>query len=219
MTASQSTAATAAEGIPITDSPTTSISVSNLEAILKQVLSNSNNPSPTALSVTSGTSSWFFDSACCNHMTSDLNAFSSKASASHIPDIHTADGSHMHVSHIGQVSTSNVTLSNTYLIPKLTFNLISVGQLCDLGLNVTFSSTGCCVQDPRTGQILGTGRKVGRLFELTSLHVASSPTSPFQSAASTSSNSSLSLWHDPDEIVRGLFLLVSQGFWIRVHEL
>uniref|UniRef100_A0A5B6YVA5 GAG-pre-integrase domain-containing protein n=1 Tax=Davidia involucrata TaxID=16924 RepID=A0A5B6YVA5_DAVIN len=50
-------------------------------------------------------------------------------------------------------------------------------------------------QDPQTGKILGTGRRVGRLFELTSLHVAPPPISLVQSAASTSSSSSLHLWH------------------------
>lgn len=77
----------------------------------KQVLSNSGTHHSTALSVTSGTSSWFFDSACCNHMTSDSTAFSSMSSNSHIPSIHTADGSHMPVSHVGHVSTSNLSLS------------------------------------------------------------------------------------------------------------
>ena len=43
----------------------------------------------------------------------------------------------------------------------MTINLISVGQLCDLGLNVVFSSSGCYVQDPQTTQVIGIGRKVG----------------------------------------------------------
>lgn len=41
-----------------------SISMHDLESILKQVSSHSGTPSPTALSVTSCISSWFFDSAC-----------------------------------------------------------------------------------------------------------------------------------------------------------
>ncbi|GKU97215.1 hypothetical protein SLEP1_g10385 [Rubroshorea leprosula] len=61
--------------------------------------------------------------------------------------------------HIGNVSTKSLTLPNALLVPKLSYNLLSVGQLCDLGLEVTFSAHGCRVQDPRTGQLLGTGRK------------------------------------------------------------
>ncbi|KAL0358176.1 UNVERIFIED_CONTAM: hypothetical protein Scaly_1503300 [Sesamum calycinum] len=43
------------------------------------------------------------------------------------------------------------------------------GQLSELGVSVLFSSHGCFVQDSQTREILGTGRKVGRLFELNSL--------------------------------------------------
>ena len=57
----------------------------------------------------------------------------------------------MLVNHIGYVFVSNLSLSNTFLIPKLTLNLLSVGQLCELGLNVIFTSSGCRVQDPKTG--------------------------------------------------------------------
>jgi len=54
-------------------------------------------------------------------------------------------------------------------------NLLSVNQLCELGFGVYFSDRGCVVQDPLTRQIIGTGRKVGRLFELVSLKVPSQP--------------------------------------------
>ena len=78
-------------------------------------------------------------------------------------------------------------------MPALTLNLISISQLCEHGLTVTFSLTGCLVQDPRTGHTLGIGRKHGRLYELIHLHVPASsqitaptttttapPLSPFQ---------------------------------------
>jgi hypothetical protein len=169
--------------------------MTDVEAIIQQVLAKSGTSHSTALSVTPGTSSWFFDSACCNHMTSDPTIFSSISSTSHTPTIHTADGSQMPVTHIGHVSTSHISLPETYLIPALTLNLISVGQLCELGLTITFSSSGCQVQDPQTGQILGIGRKNGRLFELINLRLPSHLTSLARSAASTSSTTAFSLWH------------------------
>lgn len=195
-TASHTVIATAERPSNIPSSPDPTVpSVSDIEVIVKQILLNFDTPHSTALSVTSSTSSWFLDSTCCNHMTSDSIAFSSISSSSHIPSIHTANGSHMRVSHVGQVSTSHMSLSNTYYIPALTLNLISVGQLCELGLNVIFSSTGCQVQDPQTGQTLGIGRKTGRLFELINLHLPSRLTSPVQLAASVSTTPSMSLWH------------------------
>ncbi|GKV19336.1 hypothetical protein SLEP1_g29614 [Rubroshorea leprosula] len=87
------------------------------------------------------------------------------------PDIYSAVGSLMNVSHIGNVSTKSLTLPNALLVPKLSYNLLSGSQLCDLGLEVTCSAHGCRVQDPWTRQLLGTGRKVGHLFELNYLHI------------------------------------------------
>ncbi|KAG5563493.1 hypothetical protein RHGRI_006054 [Rhododendron griersonianum] len=121
------------------------------------LLSKSGMHTSTVLSTASGTSSWYFDSACCNHMTSDPNIFSTKSTDSRTPAIHIADGSKMHVTHVGHVSTPNMSLSDVYLVPNLALNLISIGQLCELSLTITFSSNGCQVQDPRTRQTLGIG--------------------------------------------------------------
>ncbi|KAF7123624.1 hypothetical protein RHSIM_Rhsim12G0169100 [Rhododendron simsii] len=135
--------------------PSSRFTKSELQYIFADILSkcgilSESGKNSTSLSAATGTSSWFFDSACCNHMTSDSTIFSSKSHATHTPAIQTADGSHMHASHVGHISTFTISLSDTYLIPKLTLNLISVGQLCELGLTVIFSATGCHVQDPRT---------------------------------------------------------------------
>uniref|UniRef100_A0A2N9HQD7 Integrase catalytic domain-containing protein n=1 Tax=Fagus sylvatica TaxID=28930 RepID=A0A2N9HQD7_FAGSY len=116
------------------------------------------------------------DSACCNHMT-DNPHLTSAHTPPVLPTITTADGSAMTVSHVGSISTPNLSVSDVFCVPKLHLNLLSVGQLTELGLNLFFSSRGCLVQDSRTGQIVGTARKVGRLFELTSLHFPSSSVS------------------------------------------
>ncbi|GLU14187.1 hypothetical protein SLE2022_307710 [Rubroshorea leprosula] len=141
----------------------------NLES-LKQVILNLFN-ALTALSTAPGTKPWYFDSSCCNHMSSITAHFSSMSPNNSFPDNYSADGSPMNVSHIGNISTTSLTLPNALLVPKLSYNLLSVGQLCDLGFEVTFSAHGCHVQDPQTRQLLGTGRKVGRLFELNYLHI------------------------------------------------
>ena len=76
-------------------------------------------------------------------MTSDPDIFSSKSSATHILNIHTANGSHMCGSHIGQVSISNVSLPDIFHTHALILNLIFIGQLYELGLIVIFSGFGC----------------------------------------------------------------------------
>ena len=77
----------------------------------------------------------------------------------------------MQVSHLGNVFTPALSVSNVYQIPKLTHNLLSVGQLTEPGFSLTFSSTRVVVQDSHTRQIVGIARKVGRLFELIFLHL------------------------------------------------
>ena len=77
----------------------------------------------------------------------------------------------MSFSHIGTISSPNLTIPDTYLVSKLFLNLLSVGQLCGLSLDLHFSNRGADVQDPLTGKLLGTGCKIGRLFELCNLQI------------------------------------------------
>ena len=60
----------------------------------------------------------------------------------------------------------SLTLSNAFFVPKLSANLLSVGQLVDQGCFITFSSSGCTIQDQQTGKVIGTRHKQGRLFLL-----------------------------------------------------
>jgi hypothetical protein len=68
------------------------------------------------------------------------------------PIIYTANSSHMSVSHIGIISSSNLTIPDTSLVPKLFLNLLSIGQLCELGLDLHFSNCGVDVQGSTDGQ-------------------------------------------------------------------
>ena len=53
--------------VPTGPSLTSSFTTADIEAVVQQVLSRTS----TALSITSGKQPWFFDTACCNHMTLD----------------------------------------------------------------------------------------------------------------------------------------------------
>uniref|UniRef100_A0A2N9EER7 CCHC-type domain-containing protein n=1 Tax=Fagus sylvatica TaxID=28930 RepID=A0A2N9EER7_FAGSY len=163
-----------------------------LEDIITQALIQAGNASSSStLSVLPGKfSSWLLDSACCNHMTHYLSFFSHTSSARHAPNIHTANGSTMLVRSIGTVSTFKLSISDAFHVPQLSYNLLSVGQLAELGYCIILDYYGCVVQDPRTGQELGTSCRIGRLFEISSLRL---PTTGVSTA--TSSSPSLSLWH------------------------
>ena len=113
--------------------------------MVNQVHLQSSSASNTALSTISGTSpTWLLDSACYNHMTYSPDVVPSHIST-YLPTIYITNGSPMHVSHLGNVSTLALSVSNVYQIPKLTYNLLSVGKLTELGFSLTFSSTGMVV--------------------------------------------------------------------------
>ncbi|PNY14773.1 glutamate receptor-like protein [Trifolium pratense] len=150
----------------------TAITMSDIEALIKQVMSSNTS---IVMSATHGNSRWFFDSACCNHTTTDIKSLPSVTLVSSLPPIHTAIGNTMNITHTGHVSTSNLTLPDTYYLPNLTLNLISVGQLCEQGLNVYFSPSGVQVQDPQTKQIIGTGRRVVSKALRFNVHVLTPP--------------------------------------------
>jgi hypothetical protein len=118
-----------------------------LENIIAQALVRAGNASSSsALSVLPGKlSSWLLDSTCCNHMTPYPSFFSHTSSARHAPTIHTADGSTMLVRSIGTVSTSKLSISNVFHVPKLSYNLLSVGQLAELGYRIILDYFGCVV--------------------------------------------------------------------------
>uniref|UniRef100_A0A2N9G9D7 Integrase catalytic domain-containing protein n=1 Tax=Fagus sylvatica TaxID=28930 RepID=A0A2N9G9D7_FAGSY len=142
--------------------------------------------------VTSGNKSWLLDSACCNHMTPHASHFSQKTPLAPSPIIYTADSSHMSVSHIGTISSPGLTILDTYLVPKLSLNLLSVSQLCELGLDLHFFNRGVDVQNSLTGKLLGTGRKIGHLFELFNLQI---PSHMVSSSVAATTTLSPNLWH------------------------
>ena len=97
---------------------TSYLSMADLQDMVNQVHLPSSSASNTALSTISSTfPTWLLDSAYCNHMTSSPVVVSSHTSTS-LPTIYTTNGSPMIVSHLGNVSTPTLSVSNVYQIPK-----------------------------------------------------------------------------------------------------
>ena len=151
----------------------------------------------TTLSVLPGKSqTWPFDSACYNHMTPHSSLFSKLDPAPHRLNIHIADGSTMHGNSLGFVSTSNLSVPGVFHVLDLSYNLCSVGQLAELGYHLFFYYSECIVQDLRTGQELGTGPRVGRMFPMDNLHLPHvSPVSVAAAAVAVSSLPYFALWY------------------------
>ena len=113
-----------------------SLTTVDIEVVIQQVLSRTS----ITLSITSGKQPWFFYIACCKHMTPDEYQFSDKAPLEHSITIYTIDGTPMPVSHKGTISSPCLSLSDTFHIPKLSLNLLFVGQLCELGIDLLFTN-------------------------------------------------------------------------------
>ncbi|TYK13837.1 Integrase, catalytic core [Cucumis melo var. makuwa] len=121
------------------DNPTIpQFQISDLQSLLNQLISSSSS----TLAVSPG-NRWLFDSACCNHMTSNYSLMNTPSAAKSLPPIYAVDGNCMNITHIGTINTPSLNLPHTYCVPNLTFNLVSVGELCNLGLTVSFSPNGC----------------------------------------------------------------------------
>ncbi|KAG9442993.1 hypothetical protein H6P81_018847 [Aristolochia fimbriata] len=182
-TAASATPAVSSCAKPQISSPLTAIDVQDM--ITKALSSlGQGTSSASALSAHSGKSSWIIGSGASCHMSSDLSLFvstSSPASASFSP-ICTANGSQL-----------------------------SVSSLCGLGFHVLFTSSVCQVQDPTSGKVLGTGRKVGRLFDLEALDTLSR--FPLNYSFTASYDSAFTLWHSRLGHVssRTLLKLISNG--------
>ena len=135
---------------------------------------------------------WYFDSGASNHMTNTVVPFSNLRNYDGNLKINTADGSSLPISVVGDLSSS---LTNVFVSPNLSTNLISVGQLVDNNCNDNFSRSGCVVQDQVSRQMIAKGLKVGRLFPL---HVSSStfiPSFPLLSFVCNVVGSGNKMWH------------------------
>lgn len=134
-------------------------------------------------------SPWYFDSGASNHMTNTADTLKNVKRYSGGLQIHTADGNNLPITKIGDISSS---LTNVYVSPGLTSNLISVGQLVDDDCRVEFSKSGCLVQDHHSGKLITKGPKVGRLFPL---HFSQSPCSFLHSVSCNSATTDFQIWH------------------------
>ena len=143
----RSTALAASEHVPPLDVASTdsislnipTFSIAELQTLFSQVIPSSFSASNSTLSVTPGIFfEWFIDSACCNQMTVNPHLTASYNTLT-LPTITTTNGSAITVNHVGSISSPILFVSNVFYVPKLHFNLLSIGQPTELGFNLFFS--------------------------------------------------------------------------------
>jgi hypothetical protein len=109
--------------------------------------------------------------------------------------VHTADGSPLFVAGQGILSSDSFHVLDVSLVPDLTMQLMSVGQIADHDCRVILDPDVCYIHDRRTGHLVGNGprrRDSHRLWELYWLHLPSAASaSPVSSACAASSTSSV----------------------------
>ncbi|KAJ9554225.1 hypothetical protein OSB04_018270 [Centaurea solstitialis] len=183
-------------GMPIAASASSSPDLIDLmrrnQELMAQLMTGSMgmNPPHSTPSGPSGTL-WIFDSGCFNHMSPYPTGFISKRRSPH-PTVGLADLSPKPVLFEGDVSTDNIQLPEVLHVSDIAIGLVSLTQLQEMGLLMFFDFSGCVIQDPKTKQTLGVGRRVGRVLEVVYIRI---PLSSPRVVASVSPLSSLDLWH------------------------
>jgi hypothetical protein len=122
---------------------------------------------PTAPSPS--TYSWYLDYGASFHMTHHSAHLSSLRPSSHHCIVHTTDGSPLSIVGQGTLSFDSFHVPDVSLVPDLTMQLMSAGQIADHDCRVILDPDVCYIQDRHTGHLVGTGprrRDSQRLWEL-----------------------------------------------------
>jgi hypothetical protein len=116
--------------------------------------------------VKTGGSHWVIDSGCTQHMTGNPRIFTSlDEDVAEQDKITFRDNSKGKVQGLGKVAISNdLSISNVLLVAPLSFNLLSVGQLCDLGLQCLFTPTEVVVSKMDDESVIFKGFRYSNLY-------------------------------------------------------
>jgi len=115
---------------------------------------------------------WYVDSGASNHMTSHAKWFRDTKDLKTPRFVEIGDDTTHPITQIGKVSLSMQDGQTKYLkyvfhVPTMTKNLVSLGQMVEQGLQVTFNPDGCFVEDMKNqGKLVAKGENNGQMFTL-----------------------------------------------------
>jgi hypothetical protein len=104
-----------------------------------------------------GTYPWYLDSSASFYMTPHSAHLSSLHSSYRYCIIHTVDGTPLSVAGQGTLSSDTFHVPDVSLVPDLTMQLMSTGQITDHNCHVILDPGVCYIQDRHTGHLVGTG--------------------------------------------------------------
>lgn len=123
-------------------------------------------------------------------MTGNKNLFSTLKNVAKGGKVTFGDNNQGQIIGKGKVGDPNkFEIKNVLLVSNLTFELLSVSQLCDNNLNVLFSSTSCKIMD-KNNQVVLKGKREGNIYVLNMDDMLSSNTKCL-----VSHESDPNLWH------------------------
>lgn len=102
---------------------------------------------------------WYLDSDCSRHLTRDARKFSfiSHKTSGHVTY---GDNNKGKIRGIGKVQIpSSFTIENVLLVKDLKHNLLSISQLCDKGLKVTFEANHCLTYCSSSNELVLVGKR------------------------------------------------------------
>jgi hypothetical protein len=115
---------------------------------------------------------WYVDFGASNHMTSHREWFRDRKDLKTLGFVETDDDTTHPMTQIGKVPLSMQDGQTKYLkdvfhVPTITKKLVSVGQMVEQDLHVTFNPNGCFVEDVKNqDKLIVKGERNGRMFTL-----------------------------------------------------
>ena len=109
---------------------------------------------------------WVLDSGCTQHMTGYVKMFTSlDEDVGDYEHVTFGDNSKGKVVGLGKVAiTKDLSISNVLLVESVSFNLLSIAQLCDLGLICTFSDSEVVVTSKEDKSLIFKGFRHGNIY-------------------------------------------------------
>jgi hypothetical protein len=114
----------------------------------------------------SGGRHWVLDSGCTQHMIRNGRMFTSiNIEGFECNKITFGDNSKGKMKGLGKIAFSNdLSISNLFLVESLSYNLLFVAQLCDLGLICKFSPKDIVITRIKSDELIFKGFRYGNLY-------------------------------------------------------
>jgi hypothetical protein len=103
------------------------------------------------------TDPWCLDFSASFHMTPHSAHLSALRPSYRHCTVHTADSSPLSIAGQGMLCSDSFHVPDVSLVPDLTMQLMSAGQITDHDCRVILDPNFCYIQDRRTGHLVGTG--------------------------------------------------------------